>query len=451
MNLNIKKIDDITLQMLNQIIPFPVIIFNHSGPLYFDDKSRELLCGENYDISYLDIYHNFKEAYTPTKKELILLNPKLEKIWLNTVGELVEYKNEQAVLLYIIDKVEKKQNDGDILKLSKLRQYMLEINQSIVNVSDLKRTFYLILVNALKALENASLGSIFIKNNDVFEVVSYIGFDKSIEEFKLPVVDSFLYRNTDGLMDRISNLSKIQVDDQFYPVKTYAGDNVYLKSEISAPIYVNGELYGMINLDSLDESAFNEDDVASMEFISTNVQIAITNQLLYLEKSRLAMFDPLTKLYNRHYFDEQFNVFKRRAIRYDEKFHLVLFDVDDLKVVNDLHGHSTGDVVIKRIASEIQERTRQSDIIARYGGDEFVGLFFGSTYDAIHSKIHAIENDINLSPMIVDNQKVYFHFSFGIASYPIDGSSLNEMIEVADKRMYEDKRKKDIYETKSRD
>jgi hypothetical protein len=106
------------------------------------------------------------------------LNPKLEKIWLNTIGELVEYKNQVAVMIYIIELNDKKQNDGEILKLSKLRQYMLEINQSIVNVSDLKRTFYLILVNALKALDNASLGSIFIKNKDVFEIVSYIGLIK---------------------------------------------------------------------------------------------------------------------------------------------------------------------------------------------------------------------------------------------------------------------------------
>jgi len=57
-----------------------------------------------------------------------------------------------------------------------------------------------------------------------------------------------------------------------------------------------------------------------------------------------------------------------------------------------------------------------------------------------------IENDINLSPMIVDNNNVFFHFSFGIASYPIDGSTLSEMIEIADKRMYQDKRNEDIYE-----
>jgi diguanylate cyclase (GGDEF)-like protein len=243
-------------------------------------------------------------------------------------------------------------------------------------------------------------------------------------------------------MDRIANIPKIQMDDHFYPVKTYAGDDVYLKSEISAPIYINGELYGMINIDSLEENAFNESDYASMEFISTNMQIAISNQISYLEKSRLAMFDPLTKLYNRHYFEEQFTVYKRRALRYEEKFHLVIFDVDDLKVVNDLYGHTVGDKVIKYIATEIQERTRQSDVIARYGGDEFLGLFLGTGFKTLYKKILEIERVINLSPMQIGDKLVYFHFSFGIASFPKDGSTLNELLEVADKRMYLDKKKK---------
>lgn len=442
MDFNLKSIKDQTLNTLSQMIPFPIFILNQVELVYSDNKANELLFSENYNISYSDIYQSFSDAYKPTKKELILLNPSLEKVWINVVGELVDYRGETAVIIYIIEKLEKIQNDGEVLRLSKLRQYMLEINQSIVNINDLKHTFYLILSNALKALENASLGSIFIKNNDVFEVVSYIGFDKNIEEFKLPVAESFLYRSTNGLMDRISNLRKIEMDDHFYPIKTYAGNNIYIKSEISAPIYINGELYGMINLDSLEEDAFDENDYSSMEFISTNVQIAISNQLSYIEKSKLAMFDPLTKLYNRHYFDEQFQVYKRRAKRYDEQFHLVLFDVDNLKIINDVYGHTVGDKAIKHIASEIQIKTRKADVIDRYGGDEFVGLFIGTCPNALRKKILQIQEDVKLNPLVVNEKIVNISFSFGVSSYPIEGENLSELLEIADKRMYENKENK---------
>ena len=198
----------------------------------------------------------------------------------------------------------------------------------------------------------------------------------------------------------------------------------------------------MINLDSLEEDAFDENDYSSMEFISTNVQIAISNQLSYIEKSKLAMFDPLTKLYNRHYFDEQFQVYKRRAKRYDEKFHLVLFDVDNLKIINDVYGHTVGDIAIKHIASEIQIKTRKADVIARYGGDEFIGLFIGTSPDALRKKIQQIQEDVKLNPLVVNEKIVKLSFSFGVSSYPIEGENLSELLEIADKRMYENKENK---------
>ena len=77
MDFNLKCIDDNILNTLNQTIPFPVLIFNQEGPLYFDEKVKELLCNENYNVSYIDIYHNFHDAYKPRHIELILLNPTL--------------------------------------------------------------------------------------------------------------------------------------------------------------------------------------------------------------------------------------------------------------------------------------------------------------------------------------------------------------------------------------
>jgi diguanylate cyclase (GGDEF)-like protein len=88
------------------------------------------------------------------------------------------------------------------------------------------------------------------------------------------------------------------------------------------------------------------------------------------------------------------------------------------------------------------QRTRQSDVIARYGGDEFLGLFVGISREVLHSKIVDIENDINKNPMSINEKLVYYNFSFGIATYPFDGESLSDLLEVADKRMYEDKANK---------
>lgn len=80
MDFNLKCIDEQSLTTLNQTIPFPVLIFNQDGPLYFDKKVELMFCSENYNISYVDIYHSFNDAFQPKRKELILLNPKLENL-----------------------------------------------------------------------------------------------------------------------------------------------------------------------------------------------------------------------------------------------------------------------------------------------------------------------------------------------------------------------------------
>ena len=193
---------------------------------------------------------------------------------------------------------------------------------------------------------------------------------------------------------------------------------------MSAPIYVKDQFYGMISLDSLVPDAFDQKDIDSMEFIRTNIQIAIANQLLFIEKSQLAMFDQLTGMYNRHYFNEHFDMLKNKALRYNEKFLFVLFDIDDLKVINDRYGHAIGDQAIVKVTLQLKKNTRKSDMIARYGGDEFVGVFFGTTAQDLCEKYDHILDQMMSIPITSGNRKVYPSFSYGVVEFPTDGNTL---------------------------
>jgi diguanylate cyclase (GGDEF)-like protein len=243
-------------------------------------------------------------------------------------------------------------------------------------------------------------------------------------------------------MDRICNISDLQRDDLFYSITTYAGDLVYIRSHISAPIYIKDEFYGMISIDSIHPNAFDESDVASMEFIRKNVQIAIANQLLFIEKSQMAMFDQLTGLYNRHYFNEQFEMIKSKALRYEETFLFVLFDIDDLKMINDRFGHYVGDQAILKITDLLLRNTRKSDIIARYGGDEFVGIFYGTTVDDLIEKYDHMDKLMFGDPIYSAGRELHASFSFGIAEFPNDGESINDLMVTSDIRMYANKKNK---------
>jgi len=436
-----KSIDSNTLNALRLADPFPKMLISHDQTLFLDSDSQELKTTYP-NHSFTDFFTTFEDCVVATRKEVLLIGKDQLRVWFDVIGEAVTVNNERSVLIHVISHGQKSSPDTDVVRLSRLRELMLEINQSILDIEDSPRFFQLILINALKALENASLGTIFVRNNDTFEVVSYLGFDREIENFHLAIEDSFLYRATGGKMDRVVNVPIIKQDAQFHPIKTLAGDHVYIQSEISAPIMVNNQLYGMISIDSLKPNAFDDADHTSMAFIRSSIQIAITNQLTYAEKSKMALHDQLTTLYNRHYFSEQFDLIIEKASRYQERFNLIMFDLDRLKTVNDDFGHLVGDQVIKKVAFELLAMMRKSDILARFGGDEFIAVCFASDQQGLAEKCRKLEKELADGDWKINGVGVPVVFSFGISQYPDEGKTLAELIHSADSKLYEQKSEK---------
>ncbi len=104
-------------------------------------------------------------------------------------------------------------------------------------------------------------------------------------------------------------------------------------------------------------------------------------------------------------------------------------------------GHLIGDKIIKKIAQVIRNSTRESDILARIGGDEFVAILFGSNKEYFKEKFQNLLKQLENEPLSVAGEKVICSFSYGIASFPEEGMDLEELIEIADERMYAFKNK----------
>ena len=166
--------------------------------------------------------------------------------------------------------------------------------------------------------------------------------------------------------------------------------------------------------------------------------------LLYEEKSFLSRFDRITNLYNRHFFDEHCDVIIKKAQRYNETFHLVMIDIDNLKLVNDQYSHLVGDEIITLVATLIRVSIRESDIFARYGGDEFVGLLFNATCHQLIEKFELLNQELMKTPVEYQGSLVYTSISYGIATFNDDGNTIYELIRVADDRMYEYKSRQKV-------
>ena len=157
--------------------------------------------------------------------------------------------------------------------------------------------------------------------------------------------------------------------------------------------------------------------------------------------SEQAHRDGLTQLYHNQYFHKYLNDTITEAQRYKDSFCLVMLDIDNFKDVNDLHGHLTGDRLIQELAKFLQLRLRHSDVIARYGGDEFAVLLRRiSPYDC--KSLFTLLKDDFMSRKFNSMQSakiLQITLSIGISVFPHDGFTKDDLIKAADNALYQSK------------
>ncbi len=374
------------------------------------------------------------DSYKRIQKELVMHNKNGEEIYIEYNGKIVIYNSKQYILAQIYDITEKKNIERNLIHLSKVRALMLEISQSVLELEEIYEIYNLILKNALNCIENSQLGSIFTKEGDFFKIVAFNGFDQDIEGFTLPKEASTLYKLTDGKMDQIKYMADISLYDRFYPVHTKFGQSTLIKSTMTTPIRIKGELFGMINIDSLETNQFTQDDIKTMEFIRNSVEIAISNHLLYEKTRYLAKYDALTDMYNRAYFNEAFHKIQIESSNKNENFLVAIFDLNGLKRMNDHFGHLVGDKAIIAVANSIKKSIKGKDVVARLGGDEFCGIYFNTTQEELKERFEDCLQQLSDCPH--ETLCIPISFSYGIAQFPNEGFDFSELVKIADERMY---------------
>lgn len=158
---------------------------------------------------------------------------------------------------------------------------------------------------------------------------------------------------------------------------------------------------------------------------------------LNIQLETLSNTDGLTSLYNRRYCEEQLHRAFERATRYDRPFSLILFDADHFKEINDTHGHSVGDQVLREIALLLTQTARSTDLVARYGGDEFALIAPETGAESALHCAERIRKKLAESSIEIGGVEVRMTLSAGIASGPSAGvTSAAQVIEEADRALY---------------
>jgi len=152
-----------------------------------------------------------------------------------------------------------------------------------------------------------------------------------------------------------------------------------------------------------------------------------------------AIRDPLTDLFNRRYMKEATVQEHARAIREDYPYSLIMIDMDKLKDINDTYGHAAGDLAIRTLAKQIKKNTRIEDTACRYGGDEFLILLHDTPTEVANDRVESWRINLLENPLLLQGQPVTVTFTAGIATFPMHGQTLDEMLHQADRALYEAK------------
>jgi len=154
----------------------------------------------------------------------------------------------------------------------------------------------------------------------------------------------------------------------------------------------------------------------------------------------LSETDEMTGLLNKRSFSPMLHKATDFAVQYQQPLSAMMIDADNLKQVNDTYGHKAGDKLILTIANTIKDCLRTSDIICRYGGDEFVVLLPQLPADRAVETAERLRSAIENTSFDVDGKKITTTVSIGIATYPDEVLIAEELLEKADLTLYESKK-----------
>ncbi len=237
----------------------------------------------------------------------------------------------------------------------------------------------------------------------------------------------------------IKNIRNHPLFADMHPEKNQGVTGIPLKSK--------SIVVGVMNLVYSSAHETTEEELRLLNLLGAQAAVAIENARLHQLIESQALTDALTGIPNRRSFESRLRDEILRSARYKHTFGLVTIDIDNFKKINDTYGHPRGDKYLVQFVRCIQTEIRDTDFIARIGGDEFAIILPESNLEHSTRLVSRLERVITSCPHNLPDMRIQTHSaSFGIAIYPEQAENAEDLISFADQALYLYKRQKDLEE-----
>jgi diguanylate cyclase (GGDEF)-like protein len=282
-------------------------------------------------------------------------------------------------------------------------------------------------VDLVSGMVSSSAIGFFMFDKGQLKVIAKKGFEPEKKAFYAKgTFFKMIIKNKQTL-----HFSHLEKKKDVFPFK--AADT---RTFLGIPIMSENEVIGVFAITSREPDAISSFHSYLLTTIADQAGMSITNAQLHNQVEMLAITDGLTGLYNHKHFQERMNDEFQRLQRIPQPLTMMLMDIDFFKKINDTYGHPAGDMVLRKLAQMLRKALRGIDIIARYGGEEFATVLVGAEVNGARKMAERLRTTVMNTSFPIDQGSINITLSIGLAAFPHDAGTKEEIISRADQALY---------------
>jgi diguanylate cyclase (GGDEF)-like protein len=251
-------------------------------------------------------------------------------------------------------------------------------------------------------------------------------------------VDLFEQHANNSIVEKVWNSGVPYLNNNYsFELRVpFSKESIFIRSILCYPLMRRGEKVGVIELINKATGAFTLDDQALIKMMMDPLVVAIRTSDRFENSERLTITDDLTKLYNYRYLMKYLESDVKRCLRYKKKVSLLFIDIDGFKQINDTFGHLAGSQALAEMGQVFKRIVRETDVVGRYGGDEFVIVLPETPLNGAMIIAERIRKKVEECEFVTQNLSIRLTVSLGVANCPKHTLTAEGLIKKADAAMY---------------